>query len=191
LESHAKREHGGTIAIVKLVNQTLQVLRVEARFFVHFPQLLWAPVFVTLLPALYATIYLSSVWDSAGNAGALPVGLVNLNQGVRYREHGFNIGQDIVSELRAEHNFGYVDFSSENEAYDNAWPGPLAFCTTRLSAARSRVVATVRSRPVLQPSSMRHNPLLPLLTILLAACAGGRYWPTHPAARNPARCVRR
>ena len=66
---------------VKLWNQTHHILRVEAQFFVQFRQLLWAMLFVTLLPALYATIYLSSVWDPAGNTGALPVGLVNLDPG--------------------------------------------------------------------------------------------------------------
>lgn len=112
---------------MKLFNQTLQILRVEARFFVHFPQLMWATVFVALLPALYATIYLSSVWDPASNTGALPVGLVNLDQGVRYREHGFNIGQDVVSKLRAARNFGYVDFANEDEARGKVRRGELAF----------------------------------------------------------------
>lgn len=110
-----------------LLNQTLQILRVEAQFFVHFRQLLWATLFVALLPALYATIYLSSVWDPAGNTGALPVGLVNLDQGVRYREHGFNIGQDVISKLRATRSFGYVDFSSEDEARRKVRRGELAF----------------------------------------------------------------
>lgn len=112
---------------MKLLNQTLQILRVEAQFFVHFPQLLWAMVFVALLPALYATIYLSSVWDPAGNTGALPVGLVNLDQGVRYREHGFNIGKDVVNKLRTARNFGYVDLSSEDEARSKVRRGELAF----------------------------------------------------------------
>lgn len=93
----------------------------------HFPKLLWATVFVTLLPALYATIYLSSVWDPAGNSGALPVGLVNLDQGMRYREHGFNIGQEVVTKLRSTHNFGYVDFTDEDEARNKVRRGELAF----------------------------------------------------------------
>ncbi|MBC7917645.1 MAG: YhgE/Pip domain-containing protein [Rhodoferax sp.] len=112
---------------MKFIQQTLHILRVEAQFFVHFPQLLWATVFVALLPALYATIYLSSVWDPAGNSGALPVGLVNLDQGVHYREHGFNIGHDVVTKLRVSRNFGYVDFTSEDEARRKVRRGELAF----------------------------------------------------------------
>ena len=112
---------------MKFFAQTYQILRVEAQFFTQFRQLLWASVFVVLLPSLYALIYLSSVWDPAGNTGALPVGLVNQDQGVRFREHGFNIGRDVVTRLRNEHIFGFVDLASEHEARERVRRGELAF----------------------------------------------------------------
>ena len=112
---------------MKFFHQTYQILRVEAQFFREYRQLLWASVFVALLPALYALIYLSSVWDPAGKTGALPVGLVNLDQGVRYREHGFNIGNDVVTKLRGEHIFGFVDLDHEDAARAKVRSGELAF----------------------------------------------------------------
>lgn len=105
----------------------LFIARIEARFFVRYPRLLVAALAVALIPALYAIIYLSSVWDPASNTGALPVGLVNLDTPVTYRQHVFNVGDEVVARLKTSALFGYQDFADEALARQRVREGKLAF----------------------------------------------------------------
>ncbi|MDD5335350.1 MAG: YhgE/Pip domain-containing protein, partial [Rhodoferax sp.] len=62
-----------------------------------------------------------------GKTGALPVAIVNLDQGIEYQKHVFNVGQEVVAKLRARHTFGYVDFTDEQQARRAVRQGDLAF----------------------------------------------------------------
>ena len=73
------------------------IARVEAGFFRRYPRLIGAAVLVALIPSIYLLIYLSSIWDPVAQAGALPVGIVNLDSGYTYRDQSFNIGQDVTT----------------------------------------------------------------------------------------------
>ena len=75
----------------------LRIAQIEGHFFRRYPRLLLAAAVVALIPALYVLIYLSSVWDPAAKTGALPVAIVNLDQGLEYRQHAFNVGRDLDS----------------------------------------------------------------------------------------------
>jgi putative membrane protein len=107
--------------------QILFIARIEARFFRLYPRLLIAALAVALIPAVYAIIYLSSVWDPAANTGALPVAVVNLDSAVTYREHVFNIGNEVVTRLKSTGTFGYQDFDDEALARQRVREGKLAF----------------------------------------------------------------
>ena len=107
--------------------QILFIARTEARFFVLYPRLLVAALVVALIPAVYTVIYLSSVWDPASNTGALPVAVVNLDSAVTYREHEFNIGNEVVTRLKSTGTFGYQDFQDEDLARQRVREGKLAF----------------------------------------------------------------
>ena len=112
---------------MKYLLQVLMIARLEARFFIRYPKLLLAALGVALIPALYAVIYLSSVWDPAARTGALPVAIVNLDQGLEYRQHRFNVGQEVAAKLRARHTFGYIDEHDEQAARQRVRQGALAF----------------------------------------------------------------
>ncbi|MEY4883617.1 MAG: hypothetical protein RIS34_1471 [Pseudomonadota bacterium] len=112
---------------MKLFLQVLVIARIEARFYSRYPKLFLATLVVALIPALYSVIYLSSVWDPAANTGNLAVALVNLDQGVKYREHTFNVGQEVFAKLKSSHIFGYKDYSDEEEARALVRQGALAF----------------------------------------------------------------
>lgn len=103
------------------------IARVEARFFIRYPKLLLAALGVALIPALYAVIYLSSVWDPTARTGALPVAIVNLDQGFEYRQQPFNVGREVATKLRARHRFGYIDEPDEQTARERVRQGALAF----------------------------------------------------------------
>jgi putative membrane protein len=110
-----------------LWSQILYILRLEAQAFTRYPKLFAATLLVTLIPAMYTFIYLSSVWDPASKIGALPVGLVNLDAGVEYRGEVFNVGWEVASTLRARQTFGFQDFAQEAEARAQVRNGALAF----------------------------------------------------------------
>jgi len=112
---------------MKLFHQIAFIARAEGQFFVRFPKLLLATAAVVLIPAVYALIYLSSVWDPAAHSGALPVGLVNLDEGVEYREHVFNVGWDVANTLRKKKTFGFQEVRDPEEARRQVRNGTLAF----------------------------------------------------------------
>ncbi|MDE2418836.1 MAG: YhgE/Pip domain-containing protein [Burkholderiales bacterium] len=112
---------------MKLFRQIAFIARAEALFFRRFPKLMLATVAVVLIPAVYALIYLSSVWDPQAHTGALPVGLVNLDDGVEYREHVFNAGRDVANTLREKKTFGFQDLRDPQEARRQVRDGTLAF----------------------------------------------------------------
>ncbi len=112
---------------MKFFLQILFIARIEWRFFSRFPKLLVATALVACIPALYTVIYLSSVWDPAANSGALPVGLVNLDEGVEYREHVFNVGWEVAERLRKRHLFGFQNLQDPELARRQVREGTLAF----------------------------------------------------------------
>lgn len=112
---------------MKLLHQIAFIARAEAQFFARFPKLLMATAAVVFIPAVYALIYLSSVWDPQAHSGALPVGLVNLDEGVEYREHVFNVGWDVANTLRKKKTFGFEDVRDSQEARRQVRNGTLAF----------------------------------------------------------------
>jgi putative membrane protein len=105
----------------------LRIARLDAGFFLRSPALLLAAVAVVLIPALYVLIYLSSVWDPAARTGNLPVAIVNLDQGLVYRQRAFNVGDDVVQRLQAKPAFGYLLMKQEQEARRLVRQGGLAF----------------------------------------------------------------
>ncbi len=112
---------------MRFLSEIAIIARIEAAVFARFPRLLAAALGVALIPALYAVIYLSSVWDPAARTGALPVAIVNLDQGIEYQKHVFNVGREVTDRLRARHTFGYVDLPDEQQARQGVRQGDLAF----------------------------------------------------------------
>ena len=109
------------------ITQVLQVIRTEAQYLQRFPKLLASAAVVVLVPALYCVVYLASVWDPEGNTAALPVAIVNLDEGVQYRDHTFNIGLDISKRLEKSGQFGFVKHANEQHARAQVRQGKLAF----------------------------------------------------------------
>ena len=51
---------------------------------------------VGAVPAIYALIYLTSVWDPAGHTGDLPAAIVNEDNGVTYLGRSANVGNELT-----------------------------------------------------------------------------------------------
>ena len=71
---------------------------------------------ISLIPALYNIIFLSSMWDPYGKLSELPVAIVNKDQAATYNDEKLTIGEDMVSNLKDSDSldFYFVD-ESEGE----------------------------------------------------------------------------
>lgn len=112
---------------MKFLSQIFFIARIEFQHFARYPKLFLATAVIVVIPSLYAVIYLSSVWDPAANTGAMAVGVVNLDDGVEYREHRFNVGQEVVARLQTSGRFGFRVFDDEQYARQMVRDGHLAF----------------------------------------------------------------
>ena len=112
---------------MELFSQVMLIARIEAGFFVRFRKLFLATIFVTLIPAMYALIYLSSVWDPASHTRSLTVALVNLDRDVEYRGQTFNVGKEVISRLKVRQVFGFQESQDETAVRQAVREGKLAF----------------------------------------------------------------
>lgn len=112
---------------MKIFRQIAFIVRSEALYLRRFPRLLISAAVVVLVPALYCVVYLTSVWDPEAKTAALPVALVNLDEGVQYRENTFNVGWDIANRLKDSGRFGFIVNNDEQNARALVREGKLAF----------------------------------------------------------------
>ena len=66
---------------------------------------------ISLIPALYNIIFLSSMWDPYGKLSDLPVAVVNHDKEASYNGNSMSIGKDMVSNLKENKtlDFHFVD----------------------------------------------------------------------------------
>ena len=77
---------------------------------------------VSLIPALYNLIFLSSMWDPYGNVSRLPVAVVNQDKAVITAGKTLSIGEDLVANLKENKNLDF-HFVSEKDAQDGLEKG--------------------------------------------------------------------
>ena len=130
---------------MKLLHQVFFIARIEAGFFIRFRKFAVATVAVACIPALYAVIYLSSVWDPTANTHLLSVALVNLDKGVSFHAHEFNIGNEVIAKLKTTQTFGYQNYSNEEQARNAVRQGKLAFALVIPSDFSSNAVPGART----------------------------------------------
>lgn len=123
----ARQSWGALRPLQTLLRQSRFLLRLEVPYFLGGLKPLLATLAVALIPALYVVIYLSSVWDPGAHSAALRVGLVNLDEGVVYREQNVNMGQELIAQLEQSARFGYQRMATADLARQQVRHGALAF----------------------------------------------------------------
>ncbi len=93
----------------------------------RFPRYAVAVCVIALVPALYALIYLTSVWDPNANTRALPVAIVNLDVGLQYQGRSVHLGTELTQGLMATGTFGFRTLASADAARAAVRRGELAF----------------------------------------------------------------
>lgn len=79
------------------------------------------------VPAVYAFVYLSAVWDPLAHRGALVVGLVNGDTGAQYGGRALNLGTQVLQAIESDAAFAYRRFADAAEARAQVRSGALAF----------------------------------------------------------------
>jgi len=106
---------------------TWQIAKTDLALFGRFSRLWLAVLAIALVPAAYALIYLSSVWDPNAKTSDLPVGIVNLDEGFDYRGRTMNVGAELTSELIKSATFGFRKLDAADAARQAVKHGSLAF----------------------------------------------------------------
>jgi putative membrane protein len=113
--------------IGRFVRQAVAVAADDVALLWRVPRLWLAVLAVALVPAVYAWIYLSSVWDPNAKANELPVGIVNLDAGYEYQGQRHNVGAELVLALLRTAEFGFQSYSDAEAARQAVRQGRLAF----------------------------------------------------------------
>lgn len=112
---------------MRLFDDVKKVLWFDLSLFHGRTRLLLACLGVMVVPAAYATIYLSSTWDPYSKVSQLPVAVVNLDQPVEYRQRRVEVGAAMLAGLEAKHAFTSRPVASEAEARQLVEDGTVAF----------------------------------------------------------------
>ncbi len=104
-----------------------RIFKTDALLFKRFPRLSFAVMAVSVVPAIYALIYLSSVWDPNAKTNALPVAIVNLDQGIHYQGRAVNVGAELSAGLIQSATFGFRELLDAQDAREQVIFGKLAF----------------------------------------------------------------
>jgi putative membrane protein len=128
---------------MQILRSALAVSKLESRLFSHFPKLRVSVLGIIFIPALYAFIYLNSVWDPATHTGNLPAAIVNLDQGTQVGEMPANLGAEVVRALKDKRQFAFYETADADAARRDVQEGkslfalilPPDFSASALSAA--------------------------------------------------------
>lgn len=97
------------------------MLRKEWKGLVHNKLLLVVVVAIVLIPTIYTTLFLGSMWDPYGNLDKLPVAVVNEDRAVSYNDRELNVGKELTEKLRDEESlcFNFVDAETAERGLRN------------------------------------------------------------------------
>ncbi len=112
---------------MKFFLQILFIVRNEVGYVLLHPKQLLNAAVLLFVPAMYCVLYIASVWDPDAKTKSLSVALVNLDAGVKYRDHSFNVGWEITTRLEDSGRFGFVLIGDEPKARALVREGKMAF----------------------------------------------------------------
>ncbi|MCY7041898.1 YhgE/Pip domain-containing protein [Streptococcus sanguinis] len=101
---------------------------------------------VSMIPALYNVIFLSSMWDPYGKVSDLPVAVVNQDKAVTASGKALSIGEDIVSSLKENKNLDF-HFVSKEDAQNGLEKGDYYMVVTLPSDLSERAASVLTDNP--------------------------------------------
>ena len=78
-------------------------------------------IVIALIPAIYAGLFLASMWDPYGNVDKLPVAIVNEDEPAEYGDTTLTVGDQLVDNLKENDSlaFNFVDADVAKEGLKN------------------------------------------------------------------------
>ena len=101
---------------------------------------------VSMIPALYNVIFLSSMWDPYGKVSDLPVAVVNQDKAVTASGKTLSIGDDVVSSLKENKNLDF-HFVSKEDAQNGLEKGDYYMVVTLPSDLSERAASILTDNP--------------------------------------------
>ncbi|WP_162011370.1 YhgE/Pip domain-containing protein [Streptococcus sp. S784/96/1] len=108
---------------------------------------LWVTIIgISLIPALYNLIFLSSMWDPYGRLDQLPVAVVNQDQSAKLNDQTLSIGTDMVTQMK-EHKDLDFHFVSQKEAEDGLKSGDYYMIVTLPQDLSKKATTLLTEKP--------------------------------------------
>ena len=76
---------------------------------------------IMIIPTIYTTIFLGSMWDPYGEIDKLPVAIVNNDKSVVYEDKTMDVGKELVDNLKENNSldFNFVDNDVAKSGLEN------------------------------------------------------------------------
>ncbi|MEW4354807.1 YhgE/Pip domain-containing protein [Streptococcus pneumoniae] len=101
---------------------------------------------ISLIPALYNVIFLSSMWDPYGKLSDLPVAVVNKDQKATFNGKNLTVGKDMVENLKKNDSLDF-HFVSEEKAKDGLEKGDYYMIVTLPSDLSKKAASILTEKP--------------------------------------------
>ena len=101
---------------------------------------------ISLIPALYNIIFLSSMWDPYGQLSELPVAVVNNDKEASYNGNTMTIGKDMVSNLKENKSLDF-HFVNEEEGQKGLEDGDYYMVVTLPSDLSEKAASILSDHP--------------------------------------------
>jgi len=85
---------------------------------------------LTLLPGIYAWIYITCTWDPYQNTGNLPIAIVNKDKGANILDNDINMGNSLVENLKDDRSMEWLflsDIEAERRIRNSDFYGKIVF----------------------------------------------------------------
>lgn len=90
------------------------MIREEWKRLLHNKVMLVVIIAIIIIPTIYTTLFLASMWDPYGKTEQLPVAVVNLDKSVTYGDQVLHIGDDLVENLKENRSLKFSFVNSES-----------------------------------------------------------------------------
>ena len=110
------------------------------------PNFIIVMIGISLIPALYNIIFLSSMWDPYGQVSDLPVAVVNNDKEASYNGNSMSIGKDMVSNLEQNKSLDF-HFVDEDEGKKGLEDGDYYMVVTLPSDLSEKAASILTDHP--------------------------------------------
>ncbi|CAM3224866.1 YhgE/Pip domain-containing protein [Leuconostoc rapi] len=111
---------------------------------------------ITLIPSIYAVIFLSSLWDAYGNVNNLPVAVVNQDQSAKINGKNQHLGSDLADKLVKEQPLKISEVSNK-KAQDGLKQGKYYMTITIPSDFTKNAGTLLSDQPITSKIKISHN----------------------------------